>query len=568
MKNSIILLLFLILLLSYKTYSNEFTSDDLNNQALYFLKRNEYYNTFKKLINSAYISLQKKDYKEAGNLFILSSMVLNNIGDKSSYTLWKLAINNYIKVNTSWEIEKKFLSTRTDYIGEIFKTLDGNYFIGPDLDLKKDVLDDEEIKLLDNILKNRIDYVQKSIDEDKKTEITSQKNNENNLLKKEEKENIAYQNFKNLSEESIYIVKNAWKYFQNNYNPQTGFFNASLGYPYLTMWDIASGIAALISSNKLGIIDDKTFSRYIEKQLNSLSKMKLYKNELPNREYNVSNLKMSVSGKNSSTGSGWSSIDIGRFLIWMKILSNEYPQYKNIVENIVKKYNFSRLIKDDKMFGVYFDGKKEKLRQEGRLGYEQYAAKGYKLWNINLIKALDYEPSKKIKIEGVEIIVDTRNFFFLNSEPFILSKIELDFIDDNFEDITKKIYKIQKIRWEKYKKLTAFSEDAIDKKPWFLYNSIYHENIYWSAFSLNGEEYKNLRTLSTKACFGFDAIFNDNYSNLLKNSVLNNVSKNNGYYAGIYENDNTINKSLNINTNAIILESLYYKHFKKSFIAQ
>jgi hypothetical protein len=568
MKNSIILLLFLILLLSYKTYSNEFTSDDLNNQALYFLKRNEYYNTFKKLINSAYISLQKKDYKEAGNLFILSSMVLNNIGDKSSYTLWKLAINNYIKVNTSWEIEKNFLSARTDYIGEIFKTLDGNYFIGPDLDLKKDVLDDEEIKLLDNILKNRIDYVQKSIDEDKKTEITSQKNNENNLLKKEEKENIAYQNFKNLSEESIYIVKNAWKYFQNNYNPQTGFFNASLGYPYLTMWDIASGIAALISSNKLGIIDDKTFSRYIEKQLNSLSKMKLYKNELPNREYNVSNLEMSVSGKNSSTGSGWSSIDIGRFLIWMKILSNEYPQYKNIVENIVKKYNFSRLIKDDKMFGVYFDGKKEKLRQEGRLGYEQYAAKGYKLWNINLIKALDYEPSKKIKIEGVEIIVDTRNFFFLNSEPFILSKIELDFIDDNFEDITKKIYKIQKIRWEKYKKLTAFSEDAIDKKPWFLYNSIYHENIYWSAFSPNGKEYKNLRTLSTKACFGFDAIFNDNYSNLLKNSVLNNVSKNNGYYAGIYENDNTINKSLNINTNAIILESLYYKHFKKSFIAQ
>jgi len=36
------------------------------------------------------------------------------------------------------------------------------------------------------------------------------------------------------------IAKTAWKYFENNYNPETGLVNAVDNYPSTTMWDTGS----------------------------------------------------------------------------------------------------------------------------------------------------------------------------------------------------------------------------------------------------------------------------------------------------------------------------------------
>ena len=47
----------------------------------------------------------------------------------------------------------------------------------------------------------------------------------------------------------------AWKYFENNTQPETGLANAVDKYPSTTMWDTASYLGALVSAYELGIIE-------------------------------------------------------------------------------------------------------------------------------------------------------------------------------------------------------------------------------------------------------------------------------------------------------------------------
>ena len=54
------------------------------------------------------------------------------------------------------------------------------------------------------------------------------------------------------------LARIAWKYFENNYQPVTGFVNAANKYPSTTMWDLASSLAATIAAHQLELIDDRT----------------------------------------------------------------------------------------------------------------------------------------------------------------------------------------------------------------------------------------------------------------------------------------------------------------------
>ena len=46
-----------------------------------------------------------------------------------------------------------------------------------------------------------------------------------------------------LTDVEMSLARTAWKYFENNYQPATGFVNAVDNYPSSTMWDLASAFA-------------------------------------------------------------------------------------------------------------------------------------------------------------------------------------------------------------------------------------------------------------------------------------------------------------------------------------
>jgi len=369
------------------------------------------------------------------------------------------------------------------------------------------------------------------------------------------------------TEEDMQIARIAWRYFIFNYQTNTGMFNSVHKYTFTTAWDMGSSIAALVSAEQLEIINQEQFRKYIRLLLQTLQLIPLYNGELPNREYNTKTAKMvDLKNRPSNKGSGWSALDIGRLLIWLKLVAQWYPEFKKDVQKVVNRWKFDRLILNKEMNGMFYNGKIEILRQEGRFGYEQYAASGFLLWGITLSNAFDLDETEEVKIFGVSIPHDTRNNAFLTSEPFILSKIELGGINKEFNDIIQRIYEVQKRRWKKFEILTAVSEDTLDRKPWFIYNNIYLYGKAWVCVSHNGRPYPQYKNISTKAAIAWSAIFIDDYSNKLKLSVKKLFHPKYGFYGGKFE-DGGINKSLNINTNAVILETmLYIKRGRKPFI--
>lgn len=355
------------------------------------------------------------------------------------------------------------------------------------------------------------------------------------------------------------IAHRAWRYLIASREPATGLYDSVIHYPATTMWDVGSSMAGLVSAEKLDLLSPTSFRLQMQQLLNSLAKMRLYNHELPNREYNVRSLAMlDHRSLPSETGSGWSALDVARVLIWLRIVSIWYPEMKPICYQIVARWDFKRLRLNGEANGTSVEDGKEYFRQEGRLGYEQYAAKGFGLWGIDLSKASGYAHSKPVSILGVALSQDDRAHSFLTGEPFFLAQMEIGSVDPVFDQLSSAVFSVEKRRWEETGVLTAVSEDSVSLEPWFVYNTILYNDGEWECVSPGGKSHPELKGLSTKAAFAYAALTDDPYGVKLEQVAETLVHPLYGFYAGKYEHGG-VNSSLNLNTNAIVLEAMLYR---------
>ncbi|MEM8828090.1 MAG: DUF3131 domain-containing protein [Cyanobacteria bacterium P01_G01_bin.19] len=368
-------------------------------------------------------------------------------------------------------------------------------------------------------------------------------------------------------EEETY-ARTAWQYFLNNYQESTGFTNAAGGYPSGTLWDMGNYLMALNAARWMGLTDQADFDVRLNKFLASLSGLRLFEDSLPNKVYNTATGEMVDYGNNPvERGIGWSALDIGRILAAFHVLRTCHPQYSEWLQSIVDRWAVERSIQDGYMFGaaVLEDGQTLPV-QEGRLGYEEYAARGYELWGYAVPKALSYEPYKMVEIYGVQVPVDTRRFQETNannyvvSESYILDGIEFGFLGKQ-QEFAERVFEVQRRRYLATGQLTAVTEDNIDGAPYFLYNTVYSNGNAWATITEKNELYPEKRSISTKAALGWRYIFPDSeYAQQLFQVATGLMSPDGGgFYAGLYEETSEPNKALTGNTNGLIMEILYYK---------
>ncbi|MEH2198039.1 DUF3131 domain-containing protein [Nostoc sp.] len=368
-------------------------------------------------------------------------------------------------------------------------------------------------------------------------------------------------------EEQTY-ARGAWQYFVKNYQPATGFTNSTGGYPSGTLWDMGNYLMALNAARWLNLTDQADFDTRINKFLTTLNSLKLFEDTLPNKVYNAANAQMVDYGNNPlERGIGWSALDVGRVLAAFDVIRTCHPQYNDWLKGIVAKWQVARSLKDGQLFGAtVLPDNKTLLVQEGRLGYEEYGARGYELWGFSAPKAISLEPFKFVEINGVQIPVDTRDFKSTNannyvvSESYILDGIEFG-LQGELADFAARVLDVQKRRFDTTGQLTAVTEDNIDQAPYFLYNTVYANGANWATITDANQPYPQFRSISTKAAFGWRYLFPDNaYAQKVFDVVKDLRSPDDsGYYAGIYEESKQPNKALTGNTNGLILEILYYK---------
>ena len=369
------------------------------------------------------------------------------------------------------------------------------------------------------------------------------------------------------AEEQVY-AKTSWKYFVNNYQPKTGFTNSVGGYPSGSLWDMGNYLMALNSARCLNMIDQSEFDNRLNKFLTTLGTLKLFDNALPNKTYQAETGELVDYGNTViERGIGWSALDVGRMLAAFHVIRTSHPQYGDWLKGIVAKWDVARSLKDGELYGaMVLENGETQLVQEGRLGYEEYAVRGYELWGFKADKALSLNPFKFVDVYGVKIPVDTRDFQSTNannyvvSESYILDGIEFGFKGD-LKDYASRVLEAQERHYKATGELTAVSEDNLDQAPYFLYNSVYANGKSWAPITDKNEAYPQFRSLSTKAAFGWYYLFPEStYAKQIFDVAKNLVSDDKGgYYAGLYSASKTPNKALTGNTNGLILEILYYK---------
>ena len=387
-----------------------------------------------------------------------------------------------------------------------------------------------------------------------------------------------------LSDEEKEWAKAAWKYFENNLSPTTGLVGAVDRYPAATVWSMADHIAAMIAARELGLITPRDFDTRFSVQLQFLNTMPLFLNHLPNRLYSTASGQM-VGYDNKPEAIGWSALDVGRLLLWLRIAAQRYPQYREYIERVVLRWSFCDVVDDcGGLHGGKGAGAGFELYGEGRLGYEEYSAKGFQAWGFGTARASRIEPFERLAIDGVEILHDaldpraTGSFAPVLTTPYALDGLELnwDRVDDRtsrdtehtdflMADLAARVYAVQEARFRREHVLTARTDHPLGAPPFFVYDSIFVAGYPWNTISDKGEVFLDKSLVSTRAVFGLWALWRTRYTDELMRTSRELYDPQRGWFEGRYERTGGYEPTISCTTNAMVLESLLYKVEGKIF---
>lgn len=368
-----------------------------------------------------------------------------------------------------------------------------------------------------------------------------------------------------LSENDLAHARTAWAYFDLNYRPETGLIDSVQGFPAGTLWDQGSYLLGMIAARSLGLISQHTFDQRTTTLLTSFIQLELFEGRLPNKVYSTVSLEMvDYDGALQPSGIGWSALDIARMLSALRVLELHHPHHGTHIRELLSNWDLPAMARDGRMMGsTRLDGEIH-LLQEGRIGYEQYGARSAALWGLDVLVAANAAPILRWHdLGGIDIPVDLRTAQQFDaitpvaSDPFFLQAIEMGFTEES-KILAERVFDAQHTRFKQTGQLTMVSESNIDQPPHFLYNSLFGNGIDWAVVTEKGEHYPELRTISLKSAFAWDAIYASVYSKQVLETQLP-LATTDGWPSGTYEADGRVNEIYTANTNGVVLQALYYK---------
>lgn len=359
-------------------------------------------------------------------------------------------------------------------------------------------------------------------------------------------------------------ARTAWEYVDRQYQPSTGLINSVAGYTFATVWDIGSGLAALFSARELGLLSPEEYDRRMSRALRTLQEVKLFDGIAFNKNYSTRTGR--IAGRNDrdaagERGYGWSSTDIGRLLIWLRIVAENHPAYAADAARVVERMSLLQIVKDGYLWGGSL-GRRGQLNRyiEGRIPYEQYAATGFALWGHEAEHALGLtENALPIEVLEVPLVADRRGHDHLTSEPLVLMGLETGWTPE-MAALAANVLRAQAERHRRTGQVTMVSEDAIPQAPYYFF--YYTLNFHGRQFAVVTQSPERVldepRWISAKAAYGWHALLGDAYTRLAVEAVAGARHAGRGWSSGVYEGSGRSTGSENINTAAVILEAALY----------
>lgn len=361
----------------------------------------------------------------------------------------------------------------------------------------------------------------------------------------------------------------AWRQFERLWVPESGLARATFDYDKLTTWDIGSVLGALYAGRVLGFLEEAEYRERMCVTLETLEGMPLFQDSVFHKLYDSHTGRMvERSGRASDRGYAWSATDLGRFLVWLRIIGSTDSSLTQLTTRIARRMKLDRVVDNGYMYGEdATPGRRRYHFQEGRVGYEQYAARGFALWGHDVALAADINTnSQPVEVYGIELPKDARGLDRLTSEPFILLGLEVGWNDEEAK-VAKALLEVQAERYRRTKIVTIVSEDAVGIEPhYFYYYCVYCSG---RAFVIEshepGRRFNSPRWQSTKATFGWHALLPSEYTALAVRRIQR-ARASVGWSSGVMERSNTATRSYDINTAAVILEAAAYRKLGRPFL--
>lgn len=174
----------------------------------------------------------------------------------------------------------------------------------------------------------------------------------------------------------------AWRYVENNTQPQTGLVNGSDKQPRATLWQMGDTLIALLAARELGLVKEAEFDARLTPLLGTLNRLTLTDGGSPGRLYSTQTATpVDFSGK--PAGSGWSAKDMARLMLALRLTAERAPQYGEYIDKIILRWNFCPVIdKDGELWSASLQNGQRTIREELRLGDSEYAASAFRLWGF------------------------------------------------------------------------------------------------------------------------------------------------------------------------------------------
>jgi hypothetical protein len=370
-----------------------------------------------------------------------------------------------------------------------------------------------------------------------------------------------------LSDEERAWARDAWAYFVRNTDPQTGLTHSAEAYPNASLWDTGSALMALLAARELDLVDDAEFLDRAGRALRSLQQLALVDGALPNKAYDTRTLApVDYDQRPFPQGIGWSALDLGRIAVPLQVMAWTRPELQPEVRAVVGRWKLERAVADGRP-QTSERGADGALRlfAESRFGYEQLAARGLFLLGESAGHALAWStPFVVREVEGQKVPFappdppGTPSHNALVSEPFLLEAVEYG-LDANTLPIAQAVLLAQQRRFERTGRLTAVSEDHVDREPRFVYFGIVDNGRPWRVVGRDGAPAPGMELVSTKAALGWGSLFEGAYADRLRAAAAELHEPGAGFYSGRYEEGGAVNRAMSAKTNGFVLELLAYR---------
>ncbi|MHC5727323.1 MAG: DUF3131 domain-containing protein, partial [Nostoc sp.] len=273
-------------------------------------------------------------------------------------------------------------------------------------------------------------------------------------------------------------------------------------------------------------------------------------------------------GNPAPEGTGWSALDLGRMLTALYNLKTCHPEYTAAVDKFVLDWSYLRVVREGILSSATVikdqDGRLlTRVNPETRLGYEEYAARGFQLWGFNVEHSAVGGEYQTALVEGVKVPTqrhrtDTNSKVnqYTVSNPFLLYALEFG-LDPQMRSLFEPIFQAQAERYRRTGTFTASATTLIDRKPYTIHSSISQS---WVALGDDGKPVPKGRLVSTAVAFAYHALLPENkYSQELLQGTTDLYNPLIGFYEGFYETTGKTAVGFTSSTNSMILESLLYE---------